>query len=750
MAHIPTIVHICTQKLSVVLDLSFGALPRIAYWGHSLQSSTFADIYSLVAATRETPDGNQPNALESWGITPLEGDWWPGRAALRGVRANGINWSPRFELIKLKYQANNSAEPAIYSKPISSSQKAESYLEINGGTLEITAISCISHLELRYDIEVFTQGLWRIRGHLKNTASTEYHLHELGIVLPLPLEANEILDTAGRWGKERTEQRTHLNIGCWIRECNHGRTGFDAPGFTFVGTPSFDYSTGEIWGLHNAWSGNHRVWVERMLNGVQVIGASEILAPGEIILGTEESYSTPWFYACYAYGLDDAAQQVHRWYRSRKNHPHTPRPVTLNVWEAVYYDQDLEHLKTLAKTAADIGVERFVLDDGWFLGRRNDCAGLGDWYVDPEVWPDGLAPLADYVHELGMDFGLWFEPEMVNENSHLARNHPEWILASQGSSEISQLPRRWRNQQVLNLSLQPAYAYIRDRIDTLIRQYDIAFIKWDHNRDLIDAGTTAKGGAPAVHDQTLAIYRLMDELKVLHPSLEIESCSSGGGRVDFEILQHTDRFWASDCIDPVERLPMMRAYAQIAPPELLGAHVASPFSQTTGRYSPLSMRAGTAIFGSFGIEWDILSASDTERAELAQWIKFYKENRSFLHTGKVIRCATPDATLSLHAVVSADCSRAIYHLTTHDRSAISPRGKLKFTGLDPHRQYRLRPLIIGDEPKGLVKPPWFSTPEGSHSSGIVATGEVLAYAGVATPRMYPDQSLLFEATAEDC
>ncbi|XCB30235.1 alpha-galactosidase [Arcanobacterium hippocoleae] len=738
MAMIPSVVHVCTSRISIVFDLSLPGLPRIAYWGKPLAASKQEDITALVAANREAADGNQPNGIERYGITPLESSWWPGHTAFSGFRGAGADWSPRFQLTDFGHTSNdvNTANDGTF-------------LQISTGKIVITAQSAQSALELRYEIEIFSEGPWRIRCCLKNLAASQYHLQELGVALPLPLTANEILDTAGRWGKERTEQRTPVNIGCRMREGRHGRTGFDAPGFTFVGEKGFDYQKGEIWGLHNAWSGNHRVWVEKMLNGIQVIGAAEILAPGEIILNKNESYNTPWFYACYANGLDDAAQQVQSWFRARENHPQKPRPVTLNVWEAVYFNHDLQKLQELAKAAAALGVERFVLDDGWFLGRRNDSAGLGDWYPDPDIWPNGLTPLVDYVHKLGMEFGLWLEPEMINEDSELARAHPEWILAAQGAANSTDLPVQWRNQQVLNLTVPQAYSYVLARIDALISEYRIAFIKWDHNRDLIEAGSMLRDGAAAIHAQTLALYRLLDELKSRHPHLEIESCSSGGARVDLEILQHTDRFWASDCIDPVERLPMMRAYAQIAPPELLGAHVASPFSHTTGRYSPLSMRAGTAIFGSFGIEWDILSASEKERCELAEWIDFYKKNRAFLHRGTVVRCNTPDPTLSLHGVVAADGNRGIFQLTTCGRAPVSPRGRIRFAGLNPQKHYRLRPIIIGIPPAGLAAPPWFGAADGKNYSGIVTTGEILGSAGVQVPRIYPEQSLIFEVRAEE-
>ena len=278
-----------------------------------------------------------------------------------------------------------------------------------------------------------------------------------------------------------------------------------------------------------------------------------------------------------------------RW-RQRPQHPRRPRPVTLNTWEAVYFDHTLEKLTALADAAADVGVERFVLDDGWFTGRRDDTAGLGDWFVDDAVWPKGLHPLVDHVTALGMEFGLWVEPEMVNPDSDLARAHPDWILRGRMS-----LPPAARQQQVLDLAHPEAYAYVAGRLNALLDEYPIAYLKWDHNRDLVDAGT-GPGGVARVREQTLAVYRLLDELKSARPGLEIESCASGGARVDLGILDRTDRIWTSDSLDPIERLANQRYTALVVPPELMGMHLTSPVVHSSGPHGrPRIQRGGRAV-----------------------------------------------------------------------------------------------------------------------------------------------------------
>ncbi len=371
--------------------------------------------------------------------------------------------------------------------------------------------------------------------------------------------------------------------------------------------------------------------------------------------------------------------------------------MVLNVWEAVYFDHRLPVLLELAEAAAGLGVERYVLDDGWFRGRRNDHAGLGDWYVDEDLWPDGLTPLIDAVTGHGMEFGLWVEPEMINEDSDLARAHPDWIAgparrrapagtAAGGPRPAGRLPERWRHQQVLDLVNPEAWQYIFDRLDALLRENSIAYLKWDQNRDLTEMG---HAGRPSVHAQTRAVYRLLDELRKAHPGVEIESCSSGGARVDLGILEHTDRIWASDCNDALERQTIQRWTGMVVPPELVGSHIGPTTSHTTARTHDLSFRAITAMFGHFGLEWDVRNLADSERAELAGAIALFKEYRPLLHSGRMVRADEPDPSLRLHGVVSHDGGEALFALVSMATSFAEVPGRIGLPGLLPDAVYRV-------------------------------------------------------------
>ncbi len=747
------------EGISVVLDLTAGRLPAIVHWGADLGELSRADVAALALGGVHPIAPNLVDEPIRVAVLPEHHTGWVGRPGLSGSRA-GRDWSPRFTATNLRLVELVEAElveaelvdpPATTTDP-----SAPSLLALGVGAVEVTATDEVAGLELILTIELTAGGLLRSRAGLTNTGAGSYQLDDLTLAYPVPPVAAELMDFAGRWGKERVPQRQAFTMGAHVREGRKGRTGADAATVLHAGTTGFGFGAGEVWGVHVGWSGNHTHYAERLSTGEQVLGGGELLLPGEIQLAAGESYTSPWLYGSYGSGLDEVARRFHRYLRSRPQHPAADRPVTINVWEVVYFDHSLPPLRELAEKAAAIGVERYVLDDGWFGSRRNDWSGLGDWTVSAEVWPDGLHPLVDRVRELGMQFGLWFEPEMVNPDSDVARAHPEWIMATG-----ERAPVLARHQQVLNLGIDECYAYVRDAMLAILDSYEISYLKWDHNRDLIDAGTWPDG-RPGVHAQTLATYRLMDELKAAHPGLEIESCSSGGARVDLGVLEHADRIWVSDCIDPLERQQMLRWTTQLVPPEMLGSHIASGTSHTTGRTHDLNFRAATAVFGHFGIEWDIRKATPAEIDELADWIAFYKSHRDLLLGGDLVRIDFPDAALAASGVVAPDRSRAIYSFASVATHTTSLLGRLRFPGLDPSRRYRVAPALVGRVPSGIHPPKWWGVERDfSHEladlassgeprlrqlgeeTGVVLPGSALAATGLMEALIHPDHAVLY-------
>jgi alpha-galactosidase len=749
VGHANCVIVLRSEGVSLVLDVMRGQLPAIVHWGADLGALELADVEALILSNID-PGG--PNLIDEpvrLAILPEHWTGWVGRPGLSGSRA-GRAWSPKF----------TATEVRVDGQPVISTEHRATLINAGLASVEVDAVDEVAQLQLHITIGLTAGGLIRARADVINNVDDPYVVDDCVIAFPIPQSAREILDFAGHWGKERVPQRRPLTVGVHLREGRKGRTGPDAATLLHVGVPGFSFAEGEIWAVHTAWSGNHAHYAERVFTGLQVIGGGELLLPGEVILQSGQTYATPWIYGAYGRGLDAVAGRFHRYLRARESHPSATRPVTLNVWEAVYFNHDLDHLAELAEAAAAIGVERYVLDDGWFGARRNDRAGLGDWTVSPEVWPHGLHPLVDKVTGLGMEFGLWFEPEMINLDSNTAREHPEWIMATG-----DRLPVESRHQQVINLGIPECYAYVRDAIFNILAEYKISYIKWDHNRDLIDAGTQPDG-RPAVHEQTLAFYRLVDEIKAAHPGLEIESCSSGGARVDLGVLERTDRIWVSDCIDPLERQQMNRWTSQLVPPELLGSHIASGRSHTTGRVHDLSFRAATAIFGHLGIEWDLAAATAQELADLREWINFYKADRMLLMGGDSVRVDFPDPTVVVCGILAPDRSNAIYMVAFIGRSEVRLPGRLRLPGLDPHRRYRVRPIVVGRPPSGLNPPPWWGAitsefePNGEHralgwglpadgGAGLVLPGAALASIGVMAADMHPEHAILYRAEALD-
>jgi alpha-galactosidase len=663
---------------------------------------------------------------------PDPGDPTPGRGGtpLGGEHGSGLLTRPHLR----GHRVTNAGPGRSWTTALRTAdvEPGETVLTIRGEDRD-------AGLALTYEFESLPGGALRARATVVNLAEGDYLLEGLDIALPVDERLTDVLDFTGRHERERTPQRHTLTDGLYLRESRGGRPGLAASTLLAVGTPGFDTDSGEVVATHVAWSGNSVLRAERDAAGSATLGGGELLLPGEIALPTGGSYATPWvhFVASHA-GLDGVASSWHTYLRSLPSHPPT-QPVTLNVWEAVYFDHALDQLRAIADRAAAVGVERFVLDDGWFLGRRNDTRGLGDWVVDPTVWPEGLGPLADHVKGLGMQLGLWFEPEMVNPDSELFRAHPDWVLGPSG-----RLPRPHRHQQVLDLANPLVTDHLFSRMSAIIEKYSIDAVKWDHNRDLLEAGTPRRDGAPSVHDQTVAFYALLDRLAARHPTVAWESCASGGGRVDLGVLERTQRVWTSDMTDALARQEIQRWTVQLVPPEYLGAHVSAHRNPVTGRTWDLPFRAATALFGAMGVEWNLLEADEEELSELARWVALHKKHRMLLHRGRVVRPTSTDPAVLLHGVVAQDGGSGLIAHVQLDESAHNRGVRVRLPGLPREQGFRL-------EWEGPVDPRATSQstplPEPGPTSGVPVTGSWLGSVGFAVPRRRPATVTLVRLTA---
>ena len=693
-------IHLKADGVSLIIDTSANT-PVVLHWGRAV-SDTDVD---MLAAIEPTPhcDFDEPQQI---GIWRENARGFIGEPALKGSRP-GRDWSHQFELRKVEQDAN---------------------------TVAFTSVDADAELEVIARFELTAQGVLKVSQSVTNLGLTDFNVEALTAFLPVPDYTKDVLDFHGRWMRERQPQRQPIHVGQWVREGREGRTGHDFTLIQFALAEGATFERGETWGLSLAWSGNNRQLVERTAIGRTFMGANELLLPNEVVLGSGETYDAPTVVAVYSgSGIDGASDRLHRMVRARAGHPTNirPRPVTLNVWEAVYFDHDYAKLAELADAAAKIGVERFVLDDGWFGARRHDRAGLGDWVVSADVWPEGLGKLVDKVKSVGLEFGLWFEGEMVNADSDLYRAHPDWILHSGG-----RVPPEFRTQQVLDLAHPGAFEHVFNQVNAILSEYDIAYIKWDHNRVLTEASHL---GQAAVRKQVHAIYRMFDQLKAAHPGLEIESCASGGGRIDLGMVEHADRFWTSDNNDALERQSINRYTSIVIPPEMLGTHIGPTKAHSTGRTHSHTFRAVTALWGHAGLEWDLTEASESELELLKGWADYYKAKRGLLHSGRTVRGDQTEIESQTYGVVAHDGSEAVYMYAALRPSEFSRPANIRLTGLDADATYEVK-LV---EPAGaanamqMLPPKWYA--------GVRMSGGLLAAMGLRAPVLRPEQAILIEA-----
>lgn len=699
-----------------MVKLAEGLMPTVVYWGRDLGPDGEA-IAAQIAFTSEPAVMN--SSLDSprrVSVFPGEEEGWSGTPGA-AWRNEGLIATAPFEVMEATLIGSSALR-----------------IRLRDG--------CGVELKMNYSID--DHGVLSARATIANVSLDSDRVVEvaaLRLLLPLPQRAEEIVDLTGRWTSERRPQRTAVTDGTHLRAVRRGRPGHDSPFLTMVGTKGFTFGEGEIWAAHVAWSGNQEYLVERLPEGVGVLaslfGGSELLLPGEVRLRAGESYESPDVLFTWSdCGIDGISYRLHSYVRDLHSYPSTPRPLVLNTWEAVYFDHDIDRLRALARAAEAVGVERFVLDDGWFKDRRDDTAGLGDWYVDEGLWPDGLNTLSDTVHAAGMQFGLWFEPEMVNLDSDVAREHSDWLLSPLGDNALP-----WRHQFVLNLSNPEAWSYLLDRIDTLVETLRIDFIKWDHNRDLHQA-IDRVSGRPAVRAHTRAVYRLMDVLRARHPALEIESCASGGARIDLGMMSHAQRVWPSDSNDPIDRQDIQRWTGVLLPPEVIGTHIGPATAHTTHRTSSLSFRLITALFGHAGIEWDITGCSEQELEQLKAWASLYKRERPLLHSGRTWRSEVNDGS-SLHGVVAPDQSRGLFAWVRTQTSAVAHTERVRVPGLCPLHDYSIR---LHDEFDNAALhqvsgPEWMGA--AGTDRGAVYSGTFLTDVGIPLPLLNPSQALLF-------
>lgn len=544
------------------------------------------------------------------------------------------------------------------------------------------------------------------------------------LTLPLPPWAAQAVEAHGRWGAEFQSAALPLTTGRVEKAGRGGRTGFDGAAYAVTTDDSAREETGRVVAAHLAWSGNARHFTETLPSGERQLQIGERLDPDEVTLKPGECYATPPALVAFSEeGFNGVRHRFHAELR-RRSPASGPRRVHFNSWEAVYFDLSEPVLFELADAAAEVGAERFVLDDGWFAGRRNDRTSLGDWTPDPAIFPNGLRPLIERVHAAGMDFGLWVEPEMVSPDSELYRANPDWCI---------HLPGRPRPTQRHELALDLARAEVRDHLfaalDRLLRENAIAYLKWDHNRDLFPVANARA--------QTLGFYDLLDRVRAAHPCVEIESCASGGARIDFGVLSRAARVWASDDTDAVERLRIHRTMSIFVPTQVIGAHVGASPNPTTGRRLDMAFRARVAMFAHMGVEADPRRMSIGERETLRLHIDLYKRHRGLIHGGDQLFIDTDDPGVTAQVIVAPDRGEALALLARVDQATYAASPPVRLPGLDPDARYRvtLPEPWPGRAARQLADPDRWR-------AGPVLSGATLMRSGLRLPLVHPEAAWL--------
>lgn len=487
----------------------------------------------------------------------------------------------------------------------------------------------------------------------------------------------------GAWASEFRLTKTPVESGVLTYESRKGNTGHGNCPY-FILSQNADENHGGVYFGALAWSGNFRIEISRDFAGVTraVAGISDM--DFSYTLKSGETFTTPSVFCGYTQGFAEMSNQMNRYAVDNilpKEFAKEPLPVLYNSWEATGFDVNCKDQLELAKIAADIGCELFVMDDGWFGQRNDDHAGLGDWFVNKEKFPDGLKPLIDGVKALGMKFGLWFEPEMVNPDSDLFREHPDW--AYHYPTRKAQL---MRNQLVLNMTRSDVQEYIFNRLDAMLNEYDISYIKWDMNRPFSETGAeNLQNPQELWYRHVTAVYDIVDRLKAAHPGLQIESCASGGGRAELGALSHYDMVWTSDNTDPVDRLYIQEGYSMLYPIKCMRAWV----TDTNRRERPndLDFRFIVSMQGSLSLGGNLHEYTKEEIEKSKKYVALYKEIRNTVQFGDFYRLATYENN-GFYATQYNDDSQSVVFVCSPATSFFNDRLRtVLFKGLDAHADY---------------------------------------------------------------
>ena len=673
--------HLRNDHVSYIIDILEGGVPAHLYFGKRLESFNPASIlrrYDLNTEGKWSPhfcmQDHTPHEYPAHGL----GDLREGAVAVR--RADGTR------SVDLRYAGYEVVEgkPGIPGLPATFGDNARTLLfHLKDELIGLDAT-------ISYTLFDDVAGVMR-HVELHNASDSDLFIERaFSLCLELPESRYDLITFSGAWSRERELVRRPLVMGEQGVSSLRGATSLFTSNMLFLARPETTEERGEAIGAALVYSGNFKASVHvdhnrfsRMYLGLNDVDFEWKLAPGE-------TFHTPEAVVVYSDdGLGGMSQQFHRVcaeHLVRGKYAHAPRPILLNNWEATYFGFNEEKLLNIARTAADVGVELFVLDDGWFGHRDDDTTSLGDWFVDKKKLPLGLKHLSDQVHAMGLKFGLWFEPEMVSPKSDLYEKHPDWGIHIPGREPVQQ-----RHQLTLDMSREDVQDYVYECVASHLREDGIDYVKWDMNRHFSNIGSAllpADRQKELPHRYMLGLYRVLEKLIHEFPDVLFESCSSGGGRFDMGMLHYMPQTWTSDNTDALCRCQIQYSTSLVFPPFAMGSHVSAVPNHQTGRITPIHTRGNVAMSGCFGYELDLNALSAEDLAAVREQIKRVKELRNTLLYGDFHRLLSPyEGNDTAWLTVSRDKNEAVFMLTRAMAKSGTNPPMVRLRGLDAHKTY---------------------------------------------------------------
>ncbi|RCW44175.1 alpha-galactosidase [Paenibacillus prosopidis] len=706
--------HLQAQDTSYVIHVTKTGYPAHLYWGKKLRGMQLGRLLELKERASFSPSTELDQLALSLDTLPHE---YPGYGnsdfrmpAYQVMLPNGTT------VTDLRYESHSirSGKPALAGLPATYTESDD-----EAATLELTLKDELTGLTVILSYTVFEafNAITRSARLVNNGTDTLQLLRAFSLSLDFAHDRFEMLQLSGAWTRERYVHTRKLEPGLQSVESRRGSSSHMQNPFVALLSEGANEDHGDVYGVNLVYSGNFTAGVEvdqfhsaRLFMGLNPFDFNWRLEPGE-------QFQTPEAVMVHSgHGLGGMSRSFHDLYRSRLirgTFRDQTRPILVNNWEATYFNFNADKIESIARTGQELGIELFVLDDGWFGKRDNDTTSLGDWFVDRSKLPNGLEDLVSRVKRLDMQFGLWFEPEMISPESELYRAHPDWCLHVEGRRRTQA-----RHQLILDLSRTDVQDYIVKSVSDILSSAPITYVKWDMNRNMTEIGSALlppERQRETAHRYMLGLYAVLEKITSAFPQILFESCSGGGGRFDAGMLYYMPQTWTSDNTDAVSRLKIQYGTSIVYPVSSMGSHVSAVPNHQVGRITSLETRGNVALSGNFGYELDLTRFTDEEKETVKAQVALYKDVRHLVQFGDFYRLLSPfEGNDTAWMFVSKDQSEAFVVYASVLQEPNPPLNRFRLKGLDAKRDYRL------DE------------------QGTVYGGDELMYAGLATPQFHGD------------